>query len=138
MINFLDLLSTVILLLLSADHLVTGVLSYFFPNKVIHFGRIFFGANVQLSRDSLILLRPWGALGIFAGIIGLFPILAPLSYGYIYYPLLILLIMRISYRAVLHDEIKNALGISRKRNFFHQVLITLCVATILIKIVLWV
>ena len=62
--------------LLSIYHVFTGVISMFFPNFAFHFYKKFYGCD-PLSKDMLVIvLKPWGALSIFAGIMGLFAVWA--------------------------------------------------------------
>src|SRR3989344_537716 len=100
----LETIFAVNLLLLASDHLYTGFLALFFPQKAVRIYRKLFGAELPETKEYLIILRPWGALGIFAGLAGLLPILDPQKYKLILLCLAILLLTRIIYRLKFQRE----------------------------------
>jgi len=131
MIQFLFVLN---LGLLSLDHLFTGTLALFFPRKAIRIYTKIFGAEIPETREYMIILKPWGALGIFAGLVGILPIIDPQRYELILVALVALLFMRLIYRLRFQKDSKEFLRLSGKRNLFHLGLILLCSAIIVIEI----
>jgi hypothetical protein len=122
----LSLLFATNLSLLALDHITTGFLGIFFPNFALRFYKGLFGAEIPDTREYKMILKPWGALGVFAGIIGILPIIDPVRYQGILVSLIVLLGMRVWIRAKHFDDGETFLRISRKRNMLHIGLITLC------------
>ncbi len=120
--------------LLALDHLFTGTLALFFPKKAIKMYQTIFGAQVPESREYFVILKPWGALGIFAGLVGLLPIIDPQKYKLVLVAFVILLIMRLIYRLRFQKDTKNFLRLSGKRNLLHVGLILICAVIIVIEI----
>lgn len=123
------------LILLSADHLFTGTLAMCFPRRAIRIYIKLFGAKIPDTQEYLVILKPWGALGIFAGLIGLFPVFNPEKYILILWPLAILLLMRLVYRLKFQKEAAVSLKLSRNRNLFHVGLISVCLILITAQII---
>ncbi len=123
------------LVLLAADHLFTGALGMFFPGRAVKTYSKLFGAEIPETKEYLIILKPWGALGIFAGLVGLLPVLDPKKYIWILGALVILLLMRLVYRLKFQKEATLSLKLARKRNLSHVGLILLCVSIIIAQIV---
>jgi len=120
--------------LLSLDHLFTGFLALFLPKKAVKIYQTIFGAQVPESREYFVILKPWGALGIFAGLVGLLPIFDPRRYVLVLVALVILLLMRLMYRLRFQKDSKEFLQLSGKRNLFHVGLILICAVIIVIEI----
>ena len=123
------------LILLTADHLVTGFMGIVWPNKALSLYRRIFGVEMPSSPELLLVLRPWGALGVFAGLATLFPIVDPVRYKGILFALLILLVFRLVIRGFMKSEADRLFQLSKTRNAFHLCLILL--SALLIASELW-
>ncbi|PIP55599.1 MAG: hypothetical protein COX06_02390 [Candidatus Zambryskibacteria bacterium CG22_combo_CG10-13_8_21_14_all_42_17] len=123
------------LIILALDHLITGGLALFFPVAAIKFYKIVFGANVPFTTGHLFILKPWGALGIFASLVGILPIFDPIRYEKILWALVLLLVFRIFIRSQNNKNAEIYLNISSWRNILHIGLIALCASVILIQII---
>lgn len=130
----IDWIFSLNLILLALDHFITGGLALFFPVVAINFYKIIFGANIPPTDGYLFILKPWGALGIFAGMIGILPILDPVKYEKILWALFLLLIFRVFIRSGNSRKAEIYLNISKSRNRFHIGLIILCASIIMIEI----
>jgi len=121
------------LILLALDHLVTGTLAIFYPIKAIAFYRVIFGADLPFTKENIFILKPWGALGIFASMIGVLPLFDPVKYRVILLPLVVLLLLRIYIRYTHGKDGEKYLSIDKKRNATHIYLIILCATLILFQ-----
>ena len=130
----LDFIFNLNLIILALDHLITGGLALFFPVAAIKFYRIIFGASVPFTTGHLFILKPWGALGIFAALVGILPIFDPIRYEKILWALVLLLIFRIFIRLQNNKNAEIYLNICIWRNIFHIGLIALCALVIIIQI----
>ena len=110
---------------LSTYHLFTGAISYFAPSFALRFYRGAYGCNPVERRHLLIILRPWGALAIFAGIAGLAALRVPAARGWIELALLALLLMRFGYRFNLREELREISGITLRHNLINIALLVL-------------
>lgn len=124
------------LILLSLDHLVTGFMGVFYPKRAVALYQRLFGVHIELSEAITLLLKPWGALGIFAACATIYPIIDPERYIGVLVALLILLLIRIYIRMHNRSSGSAHLGLSKQRNHFHVGLIVLCAALIAIQIVM--
>jgi hypothetical protein len=116
--------------LLALDHLVGGFLALAFPRTSIRvFARVF-GARLPETPEYLAILKPWGALGVFAGLVGVLPIFDAPRHAWILAALAALLAARIFYRLRFGGEIVS-MGLTRKRNLFHVGLIAICLSLVL-------
>jgi len=106
----------VYLLLLSLYHVLTGMISFFFPNFAIGFYKKMYGCEAEHREQLMINLRPWGALAICAGIAGLFSASDPMRYGGVVVALSVLLGLRVLYRIVLREKLARYGGMTPKRN----------------------
>jgi len=131
----LDFIFNLNLIILALDHLITGGLALFFPVAAIKFYRIIFGVNVPFTTGHLFILKPWGALGVFAAVVGVLPIFDPVRYEKILWALVLLLIFRIFIRSQNNKNAEIYLNISIWRNIFHIGLIVLCASIIIIQII---
>src|SRR5271163_2686976 len=56
------------LAVLAADHLTTGLAGVLFPKRAAGLYQRLFGARFPADSPMTAVLRPWGALGVFAGV----------------------------------------------------------------------
>jgi hypothetical protein len=125
------------LVLLSLDHLSTGLLGVFAPRRAIRIYRGLFGIQFPDSPEIAAVLKPWGALAVFAAVATIFPILDPARYRGVLVALLVLLILRIVIRFSVRATATGLFGLSSRRNAWHIALIALCallIATELLSI----
>lgn len=122
------------LALLALDHLITGSLAIFFPKTAIKLYKIVFGAHLPMTQEYFVILKPWGVLGVFAGLVGTLPIYDPVRYHIILWPLLLVLILRVVVRSMNNKYIEIYLSVNKKRNLFHMALIVLSVFVICVQI----
>ncbi len=124
MINeFIHIIFLINMMMLAMDHFITGSLALFFPEKLIKISKIFFGATIPATNEYRAILKPWGALGIFASIVGVIVMIDPQKYKLLLIAFIVLLINRIYYRVKFVREANAYFRISRKRNFIHIFLI---------------
>lgn len=64
----------------------------------------------------MLVLRPWGALAVFAGLAGFVAFVVPAARAWIVASLALLLLMRIAYRVALRRELETLSRISPRRN----------------------
>jgi hypothetical protein len=114
------------LILLSLDHLSTGLLGVFAPRRAIKIYRGLFGIQFPESPEIVAVLKPWGALAVFAAVATIFPIVDPLRYWGVLLALLVLLLLRILIRVSARATASTLFGLSRRRNGWHIALIALC------------
>lgn len=112
----LDRLVTCYVIGLSVYHVGTGTISYFAPEQALRFYRRLYGCDPAERQHLLVILRPWGALAIFAGCAGLLILGYPMARHSIEAALLLLLILRIGYRVGLRDRLRELSGIPPHRN----------------------
>src|SRR5580658_1032842 len=125
------------LILLSLDHLSTGLLGVFAPRRAIKIYRGLFGIQFPESPEIVAVLKPWGALAVFAAVATIFPIVDPLRYWGVLLALLVLLMLRIFIRFSARATATALFGLSLRRNARHIALIALCallIATELLSI----
>jgi hypothetical protein len=125
------------LLVLAADHLVTGVAGVFFPKRSAGLYQRLFGARFPVDSPVVAVLRPWGALGVFAGVVGLLPVYDPIRYRAILSALLLLVVLRLFIRLSYGSRTLQFFGLSPKRNYFHIYLVSQCAAIIALQLVWW-
>jgi hypothetical protein len=125
------------LLILSADHVTTGLAGVLSPKRAIGlYGRLF-GAHFPADSPIVAVLRPWGALGVFAGLTGLLPLYDSVRYRAILIALLILVSLRIFIRLSYDSATLEFFGLSRARNYFHVYLVTQCAAILALQLLWW-
>lgn len=132
---FLDVLSSLILLGLALDHFVTGFIGFFLPHKSEALVTKMFGITISDKNLYQIIVRPWGALGLFACGVGILPVIDPSRFKPVSYMLIVLLLLRIYYRLGETKKAKVVLGLSSSRNLFHVFLIVLCLLAVIEKII---
>ena len=130
----LEFLFNLNLFILSLDHLVIGGSALFFPRKAIKFCKTIFGADLPPTEEYFSILKPWGALGVFAGFAGILTIYDPVRYKGILYGFLILLITRILIRLSNIKRAETYFRLSRNRNLFHVFLIFVCASMIVFQL----
>jgi hypothetical protein len=111
-------LSSGYLVFISVYHLWTGGVSFFAPDFALHFYRAAYGCDPQERRQLLLVLRPWGALAIFAGLAGFVALGVVEARPWIIASLIVLLVLRIAYRVMLRAELREMSRINGKRNAF--------------------
>jgi len=124
------------LILLSLDHLSTGLLGVFAPRRAIRIYRGLFGLRFPESPEIAAVLKPWGALAVFAAVATIFPIVDPVRYRGVLIALLVLLLLRIMIRFSSRAEATALFGLSSRRNAWHIALIVLCASLIASELLL--
>jgi hypothetical protein len=109
-------LASVYLAVLSAYHVWSGGISFFAPDFALQFYRGMYGCDPVEQRHLKLVLRPWGALAIFAGAVGFLPFVEPAVRGWVSALLAGLLILRIGYRVGLRRELRELSRIEPVRN----------------------
>lgn len=125
------------LVVLAADHLTTGLAGVLFPKRAAGFYQRLFGARFPAGSPLTAILRPWGALGVFAGLTGLLPVYDPVRYRAVLFALLFLVVLRIFIRLNYDSATLQFFGLSRVRNYFHLYLVTQCAAIIALQLLWW-
>ena len=125
------------LIVLAADHLTTGLAGVLSPKRAVGLYRRMFGARFPADSPMAAVLRPWGALGVFAGLAGLLPVYDMVRYRAILFPLLLLVVLRIFIRLSYDSATLEFFGLSRARNYFHLYLVTQCAAIIAVQLAFW-
>jgi len=115
----INLLFLCYLWILSVYHVFTGIISFFFPEQALSFYKKFYDCNPVERKHLVIVLKPWGALAVFAGIAGIFAALDPVKYKGTVAGLAVLLAMRMYYRIVFRDMLRDISGISPYRNLIN-------------------
>ena len=66
----LEIATLIYLFLFSCYHIITGVISVFFPNFAIRFYKMLYGFHPKETEQLKMTLRPWGNFAIVTGVIG--------------------------------------------------------------------
>ena len=101
----MNLVCQVYLALLSTYHLASGVLSFFFGEAALRFYKAFYGTDPVERRHLLLILKPWGALSICVGLAGWSAVPDPTRHRGVVLAILVLLLLRITYRVAQHREL---------------------------------
>jgi hypothetical protein len=125
------------LAVLAGDHLTTGLAGVLFPQRATGLYQRLFGARFPADSPLTAILRPWGALGVFAGLTGLLPVYDVVRYRAILFPLLLLVVLRIFIRVSYDSATLQFFGLSRARNYFHLYLVTQCAFIIGLQLLWW-
>ena len=125
------------LIILALDHLTTGLAGVFFPKRSVGLYRRLFGAQFPEGSPLASVLRPWGALGVFAGVSGLLPVYDPIRYRPILFVLVLLLALRIFIRLSYDAATLAFFNLTARRNYFHVYLVAQCAAIILLQLAYW-
>lgn len=104
------------LYLFSTYHVVTGVVSMFFPGFAMSFYKTLYGYDPVERTHLRLIFKPWGALAFFAGVVGLFCANDPQRYVGVVVGLAMLHGLRIYYRIVFEKDIAVVGGIPPNRN----------------------
>ena len=135
--NLWHTLANLNLVVLAADHLTTGPAGVLFPKRAAGLYQRLFGARFPEDSPLTAILRPWGALGVFAGLTGLLPVCDPVRYRAVLSSLLFLVVLRIFIRLSYDSATLQFFGLSRSRNYFHIYLVTQCAAIIALQLLWW-
>ena len=116
--NYITHLGTIIyLFLFSLYHIITGMVSIFFPNFSLKLYKKIYGFEPKETKQLLLTFKPWGNLALTIGIIGFIT----LYNIYIFYPILfalgLLLIIRVWYRFIYSKDIKKEFNINSNKNW---------------------
>ena len=130
-------LATANLVLLAGDHFITSAVGICFPEKAAWLYEKMFGAQMPLTPELIAVLKPWGALGIFAALAGLLPAFDPLRYRGVLYALLVLLALRVVIRLWNAGSAQKHFNVSPGRNLFHIGVILFCAAMITGQLLWW-
>jgi hypothetical protein len=114
--NPIDFTCSVFLYLFSLYHVITGIISMFFPNFAMSFYKSLYGYDPIERKHLVLILKPWGALAAFAGFVGLFAARDPKRYLGVVLGLALLLLLRIYYRLRFERELLSVGGIPPQRN----------------------
>lgn len=125
------------LLVLATDHLLTGFVAVFFAKQSAGLYRRLFGARFPLDSPLVAVLRPWGALGIYAGLTGLLPVYDPVRYRPILWGLFLLVTLRVFIRLSYNANTLQSFGLSAKRNYLHAYLVLQCAAILGLQLFWW-
>jgi len=123
--------------ILAADHALTSIVAIFFPRLASKVYERMFGVRLSATPELQLVFKPWGALGLFAAIAGVLPIVDPERYRAILYALLVLLMLRVYIRVVNARAVEQHFAMSRRRNWFHIYLIVQAAALITAQLVWW-
>jgi hypothetical protein len=135
--TFWHAVATLNLIILASDHFLTSVMGICFPRQAAKLYERMFGATMPLTPELVAVLKPWGALGIFASIVGLLPVMDPIRYRGVLYALLVLLILRVVIRIWNARAAREHFRLSPGRNLFHVGLIVLCASLIAGQLAWW-
>jgi hypothetical protein len=125
------------LAVLAGDHLITSVAAIFFPQRAATLYQRMFGARLPLTPEIVVIMKPWGALGIFAALAGALPILDVQRYRGVLYALLVLLALRVYIRLANATAVRDRFAISTARNGVHVYLIVQSAAIIAAQLIWW-
>lgn len=104
------------LAVLSAYHIITGILSFGFPRLAMRFYKTLYGCDPVERRQLTLVMKPWGALAIFAGICGGLAAADPGRYRGVAAAVWFLLVLRAVYRLSCRRELEAVGRISPRRN----------------------
>lgn len=111
------------LLLLAGDQLVAGFAGALFPRQARHLYHWMFGAVLPDDPVLDLLLRPWGALGFFAGLVTLLPLYDSTRYRAVLAGLATLLFLRLYIRLRFARSASETIRLAQRRNALHVGLI---------------
>jgi hypothetical protein len=124
-----------VLVVFSAYHLVTGVVSVCFPEFSEVFYQKLYHFYPTMTEQYKLVLKPWGALAFFAGVMGFYAVWDPYRYRGVLVALVILLVTRVGYRSAFADELVEVFQIDKPRNAINTGLIA--AEVVLFSVWLW-
>jgi hypothetical protein len=117
MSSFVEILTLTYLLLFSVYHIITGVVSVFFPNFALKFYKTIYGFHPKETEQLKMTLRPWGNFAIMTGVTG-FIVLFNLEKFFLFLlPFSLLLLIRIWYRLTLRKQLYKELKVKSIQNW---------------------
>ena len=111
------------LAVISTYHVASGVLSFFFSGAAMRFYKAFYGTDPVERRHLSLILKPWGALSICAGIAGWSAVPDPHTHRGVVLAILVLLVLRIAYRLRFSGELAEISRIPPRRNLMNVTLL---------------
>lgn len=114
--QFLEIITAAYLFLFSLYHILTGIVSVFFPEYSLKFYKKIYGFNPKETKQLLMTFKPWGNLALAVGFIGFIVLFDLNKYYLLLAPLTLLLLIRVWYRFLYRREIKTEWGITLKQN----------------------
>ncbi|HQF37544.1 MAG TPA: hypothetical protein PK322_00335 [Opitutaceae bacterium] len=109
-------LCRIYLAVLSGYHVLTGIVSFAFPQFAFRFYAALYACNPAERRQLVLVMKPWGALALCAGVAGLFAAADPVRYWGVVAALWLLLVLRIVFRLVWRAELAEVGRIPAHRN----------------------
>jgi hypothetical protein len=119
----MDYVCRIYLGMLSGYHIFTGIVSMFFPEFAMGFYKKLYRCEPLKRADLFLIMKPWGALAAFAGIVGCYAASDPVRYEGVIWALILLLVFRIYYRLVFARELELHANIPRRRNLISVAMI---------------
>jgi len=113
----LEIATLIYLFLFSCYHIITGVISVFFPNFALRFYRILYGFHPKETEQLKMTLRPWGNFAIAIGVIGFMVLYNMDKFFLILFPFALLLLIRIGYRLKLRSQLYRDLKVTKVQNW---------------------
>ncbi|MDO8659829.1 MAG: hypothetical protein Q7K54_04505 [Candidatus Parcubacteria bacterium] len=134
MSSLIENLAWFYLFLFSLYHVVTGIISIFFPNFSLKFYKVIYGIQPIETKQLLITFKPWGSFAFIMGVISFFVFFNINTYYNLLLTFIALLILRIWYRSVFYDSAKEFFKIS----FYHNLkMIIIQVIGVILFFYLW-
>jgi len=113
----LEIATLIYLFLFSCYHIITGVISVFFPNFAIRFYKMLYGFHPKETEQLKMTLRPWGNFAIVTGVIGFMVLYNIDRFFLILFPFALLLSIRIWYRLELRSQLYRDLKVTKLQNW---------------------
>ncbi|MDO8509295.1 MAG: hypothetical protein Q7S27_06470 [Nanoarchaeota archaeon] len=136
--EIVEIITMVYLFLFSIYHVITGIVSIFFPEFSLKFYKVLYGFNPRETKQLVMTFKPWGNLALAVGFIGFMILFNLDQFYFLLLPLTLLLVIRVWYRSAYGEEIKKEWGISSGQNWrmiFIQILgIIIYLSYIVLKI----
>lgn len=104
------------LAILAVYHVFTGVVSFAFPHFALRFYRTLYACDPVEQQQLVLVMKPWGALAVFAGFAGGWAAVDPRRYIGVVAALWILLVLRITFRIGWRRELGDLGRIPSHRN----------------------
>jgi len=112
-------------------HLITGIVSMFFPRFSIRFYKGLYDFGEFKDNQQMILsFKPWGALAFSIGIMVMIFISDPVKYRLLTLPVLVLVLLRVWYRYTYREDISRLFGTKTHRNLINIAILAYCAASI--------